>query len=93
MTQPVGEKKPNPWGLYDMYGNTWEWCADFYADTYTAGDQTDPVGPSSGSKRVLRGGSWSGNPASLRSSFRNGSDPAHRVSRTGLRCVLVVAAH
>ncbi len=73
-TQPVGGKLPNAWGLYDMSGNVYEWCEDWYGD-YSSMDQFNPMGPSSGSYRVLRGGSWGVSGAYIRSAFRDGYDP------------------
>jgi formylglycine-generating enzyme required for sulfatase activity len=88
ITHPVGGKKPNPWGLYDMHGNVWEWCADWYASPYPAGDVVEPKGPSSGNSRVLRGGGWGDPPGSIRSAYRNciGPDTGH--NGIGFRCVM-----
>lgn len=69
-THPVGQKKPNSWGLYDMHGNVWELCVDWLADTYTAAKSVDPRGPRSGRSRVLRGGSRRDNPRNCRSASR-----------------------
>ncbi|MFA4987493.1 MAG: formylglycine-generating enzyme family protein, partial [Candidatus Brocadiia bacterium] len=69
-THPVGIKKPNAWGLYDMHGNVWEWCHDWYADKYQAGSQTDPVGPATGDSQMMRGGSWLNDEGYCRSANR-----------------------
>jgi len=58
-THPVAKKQPNSWGLYDMHGNVWEWVWDWFQKSYPLADVTDPTGPSGGSVRVIRGGSWS----------------------------------
>ena len=73
-THSVGQKLPNAWGLYDMHGNVWEWCLDFYGD-YPASPVTDPTGPSTGSDRVVRGGGWDQNASCCRSAYRNSFNP------------------
>lgn len=86
-TRSVGTKKPNVWGLYDMHGNVREWCQDWYG-SYPVGKVTDPVGPSTGSNRVVRGGSWYNNAQYCRSAYRNYYDPANRYYYLGFRCVI-----
>ena len=83
-THPVGLKKPNGFGLYDMSGNVWEWVWDFWGD-YSSGTQVDPQGPTSGSARVRRGGSWNDGPESLRVSDRRGNSPVNRDYDLGFR--------
>ncbi len=88
-SRPVGLKAPNPWGLYDMLGNVWEWCADGRR-TYTADAVTDPMGPTkAGAGRVRRGGSWSNFARLVRSASRGALDPGNRFSSFGFRCARV----
>jgi len=84
ITHPVGQKPANAWGLFDLQGNVWEWCADFYAP-YAEGPQRDPAGPATGRDRVFRGGSWYDFPVSLRSANRHRHAPEGRYTAIGLR--------
>jgi formylglycine-generating enzyme required for sulfatase activity len=91
VSHPVGEKKPNAWGLYDLYGNVWEWCQDWYGP-YQAGAVTDPQGPAQGTERVVRGGAWYDNSITCRSAFRHHYIPTRRGGNLGFRVVVGAAA-
>lgn len=89
-TNSVGQKKPNPLGFYDFYGNVCEWCNDFYTERPEGGK--DPKGPATGTKRVIRGGSWQDRPKNISSSARAADDPATAdiclgYDTYGFRCV------
>ena len=83
-TRSVKGKQPNPLGLYDMLGNVYEWCGDFFGP-YAAGRLTDPTGPTEGSLRVIRGGSWYGDARYVRAANRGGLAPQNRLDDLGFR--------
>ncbi|MCK4375519.1 MAG: formylglycine-generating enzyme family protein, partial [Candidatus Brocadiae bacterium] len=92
-THPVGRKRPNPWGLYDLHGNVAEWCNDLYSeDYYVASVGENPTGPPSGDERVLRGGNWRSSGDVCRSSARYSETPGFAdvcfgYEAYGFRCV------
>jgi formylglycine-generating enzyme required for sulfatase activity len=81
----AGTKLPNGWGLYDMSGNVYEWCQDWYEEDYPAGPVTDPEGPATGTDRVLRGGAWDTDLGGCRSAFRLYSSPDGSGNSIGFR--------
>ncbi len=89
-TTPVGSFPPNGWGLFDMHGNVWEWCADWFGSKYyKRSPRQDPQGPERGSYRVLRGGFWSDNACYCRAAYRHNEPPGARFSSIGFRVVFV----
>ena len=84
-THPVGGKKPNAWGLYDMHGNVWQWCSDWYAASDANAVNVDPPGPGSGTARVLRGAGWCAEALVCRTAHRDCLSPASRYNYLGFR--------
>ncbi len=87
-THPTGSKEPNPFGLYDMHGNVWEWCLDIYSGSHPGGEVIDPRGPQSGAVRVIRGGGWEDFARDLRSACRLRMWPGNSFSYLGFRLAL-----
>ena len=90
---PIGQLRPNPWDLCDMYGNVWEWCEDWHDPCYYSNSTTnDPFGPSRGIRRVCRGGCWDSGVTYCRSAFRFQGIPPHRIDNLGFRVAAVLSS-
>lgn len=90
-THPVGQKKPNAWGFYDMHGNVWEWCLDWYG-FYPTNSAIDPTGPEEGTFRVIRGGTWLHHASQCRSAYRDYNRPRASDKFSGFRVALSAVA-
>lgn len=88
-TISVGSLPPNDWGLYEMHGNVWEWCQDWYFE-YPSGNVVDYKGPQNGEDRVLRGGGWNDFARDCRSAYRDSGSPSARDTDGGFRLILVL---
>jgi formylglycine-generating enzyme required for sulfatase activity len=89
-THPVGQKRKHAWGLHDVLGNVAEWTQDVYGPYPRVAEDADPAGPSTGSTRVVRGGSWRGFPPALRCAARAGTPESYQLAHVGLRVVMEV---
>ena len=93
LTVQVGSYAPNAFGLHDMHGNLWEWCADWYdADYYKNSPRQDPTGPASGTVRVARSGCWNEGLRTCRAADRSKGVPSYRSSGVGIRVLLALPA-